>query len=1131
MTTETINIIVKENGARVVKRNLDRLGRTALTTNSSVSILSRSLLGLTGGLSAAIGIRSFITTLANFSQALSTVEAITGATTKQFIPLEAEIKRLGATTRFTATQAAEGAQFLARAGFNAIQVTESLASTLILAQSTATEFGRAADIVTNIMTAFQIETTETARVGDVLSKATNRSNTNLSQLGDAMKFVAPIARGLNIEIEETVALISTLSDAGLQGSIAGTGLRRVMTELEVAARKQGKTLKELGIQQDATTVSVVGLVSAIQALEQAGFDTGQAMEFFGQRGGPAFENISNAIPKVKEMTESLKNSEGFMKRVAAVMDDNLNGAILAVRSAVEALVIAIGDSGGFSILTTVFRGLAAIIRFVARNIDILAAAFQTLVAVKVIEFVTSFIARNKALAASIVAGNTVLLDSVSIEAAKAASSLRVAETSLAASAAKVRELQVGVAQLQQNRTLLLQQQAGIVIDNQRRVARDALTGRFIAFDAAVAQNIRTNRALNLTEQSLVSTKAQLATAMTAQTTATGALSAAQTRNAAAAAASNTASARLARTFPLLAGVIGAVTGAFRVLNAVIRRNPIVFLITVIFTLITAFNSLAKKIKFGEDKIVSLRDIVVAAFQIVMEAIAPFVGPIWDFISSGISRTIEGFKTFGTSVLQVVGEVGKLLFNTFTFIPRVAIATISGLIKVFQTLPEGVDNSIVALKNAFIGAFEAITNAGINAINFLIRNFNSFFSLFGGDKAAKFFGISGVIGEIENTKFDRIESKFDTSGKTIGGAFADGFSSTFEAGSADSILGRFNSFADKVAGRAEVVAQNRIKNEETTTPDSDPPGGGSSKTFSQELADLQQKIALEKQFGLQKQINNKIISIESSIKRQLNATEKEQIANAVNLLEISKIQGSVLEELRGPREKFIQTQAALNELFEKGKISVDEYTRALRKAEIQSLRNGTSLQDGVKKGLLTVQESFNDVASLAEKSITNAFSAAEDSMVSFFQTGKLGFSDLVDSIQADLTRLAVRTAITGPLSNLINPGEGGGGGLASLFGGGEGGGLGSLFGMNNGGTVEVGGNGGIDNNVLSVNDTPVARVSKGETVNVTPRGQGNERPMVINFNISTPDANSFRKSQDQILARAQAAMRRADQRNN
>ena len=1000
MTTENINIIVRENGSRVVKRNFDLMARQALTTNSAVSVLSRSLLGLTGGISVAIGIRTFMRTLADFSQALSTVQAITGGTGQEFADLEAEIKRLGATTRFTATQAAEGAQFLARAGFDAVQVTESLNSTLLLAQSTATGFGRSADIVTNIMTAFRLETTETARVGDVLAMATNRSNTNLSQLGDAMKFVAPIAKGLNVGLEETVAMISVLSDAGLQGSIAGTGLRRVMTELEVAARKQGKTLKALGVDTDATQVSIVGLTAAIQTLSEAGLDTGRAMQFFGQRGGPAFENLGSYIPKIKEMNVQRLNSEGFMAEVARGMDDNLNGAILAVQSATEALIIAIGDSGAFTILQGIMGTLAASLRFVANNIDIFAKALQALIAIKVGRFILNFIARNRELAVAISAGNATQLTSIGIEKAKAASSLQMAQASSVAAAAKVRELQVGVAEIGQRHALLLQQKKSIIIDNQRRLARDALTGRFIAYNAAVAQNIRTNRALMLTERTMTATKTQLTAAIAAQTGATNALTAAQGRQAAAAAASLTLTARLSRAFPLLAGAIATVSGALIFMKALILANPITAIIAGIALAVAAFVTFSDRIKIAGEEFVTLKDMGAVVFDDIADFVSVLGRKIriqfsgaFDFVTDTWEKLGNFFERLSPLVLESV----KTLMNMIIGLYVGAYRSVTIIWNNFPLFMKGVGQ---LAHNALLDITETAINSLIDMITGLFGFIDRAFERFG--REAPFASLADMA-KVDFTRFKvEVDSGFTNLNRIIQRTFTNSLSEDFIGNAWSNVLERARDRAlRRVTGRdaeVEIVPGN--------LPLDDGGGGGSDKkTFSSIIQEMQIQNELLRVNAQEREILSKIISIENDLKRSLTETEKGLVAELMLQNEVLKVAADVYEQIHGPARQYETALAAINELLREGRISQEQFTQAMIKARLEFLDTQVDALSGVERGFLKIMETTADFSKKTEEIITGTFESLSAGFADFVTTGKADFGSLIETMSRQLAELA------------------------------------------------------------------------------------------------------------------------------
>ena len=440
MVTERIDIRVTQSGARTVSRDIDSIGGAA----AGAGTLVKQLKGLLIGLGAGIALSSVVSTLADFGQEMSTVRAITSATEEQYHDLREETRRLGAETRFSASQAAEGAVFLARAGFNTDQILVSLNDTLRLAQAGALDLGSAADIASNILTGFRLQAGDAAHVVDVLAKAANSSNTDVRQLGDGMKYVAPVAAGMKVSLEETTSAIGALSNAGLQGSMAGTGLRRVLSELESPSIKTAKILRSLKVDLNEVRITQVGLTAAMQRLRQAGVDTGLALEIFGDRGGPAFEVLSESLPFVERMNAALSDSEGFAKRVADTMDDNLNGALLAAKSALEALVISFGDLGADSALTQFFRGLATVLRTIANNLgdiaiaakivgSVLLAVYGPALLASALGFLNgqlSAIHATQELNAAVSSGRAVLLGSAAAEAARGGAAAEASSTPL-----------------------------------------------------------------------------------------------------------------------------------------------------------------------------------------------------------------------------------------------------------------------------------------------------------------------------------------------------------------------------------------------------------------------------------------------------------------------------------------------------------------------------------------------------------------------------------------------------------------------------------------------------------------------------------------------------------------------------
>jgi len=353
-------------------KSLNAIGRAG---RSMADSLRSSALALATVAGATAGVR----VLADFAQAMSTVKAVSQATESQFEALEARARSLGATTRFSATQAAEGMLFLARAGFETDEILGSIEGTLKLAQAGNLDLGRAADIASNVLQGFRLEVSETARVVDVLALAANSSNTDVGQLGEAMKYAAPVAAGLGVGVEDTAAAVSALSDAGLQAEMAGTGLRRVMIGLEKQSSQGEKVLKKYGLTMEDVSLSATGsLANSLERLAEAGVTTADAITLFGLRGGPAFEVLQSSIPKVRELTGAYEEAGGTASRIAEIMDENLNGALLATRSRLEELVLALGDAGAEDGLIIALEGLQQLLVIAAENADVLSIALIAL---------------------------------------------------------------------------------------------------------------------------------------------------------------------------------------------------------------------------------------------------------------------------------------------------------------------------------------------------------------------------------------------------------------------------------------------------------------------------------------------------------------------------------------------------------------------------------------------------------------------------------------------------------------------------------------------------------------------------------------------------------------------------------
>lgn len=311
-------------------------------------------------------------------------------------------------------------------------------------------------------------------------------------------------------------------------------------------------------------------------------------------------------------------------------------------------------------------------------------------------------------------------------------------------------------------------------------------------------------------------------------------------------------------------------------------------------------------------------------------------------------------------------------------------------------------------------------------------------------------------------------------------------------------------------------------------------------------------------GDEREDQARLIELTNRLREQgveLSARETQALATQVTALrelnEQTQLQASILGEIRGPAEDLADRQAALTKLFEDGAITAEEFSRKLDETRLTFLGTQRDFGSGVERAFLKLQDSFGDTATQIEGVITNAFNGATDALTDFVTTGKADFSSLADSILQDVTRMAIQ----GLASNAFGAVSGGGGGpgaggglggvIGSFFGGGGAGGAGasgggagflgaasSLFGFQNGGSFDVSSAtsaasipGGTDNRLVAF------RARDGERVTVDKPGDGGGGGMNITFNISTPDANSFRRSQSQILSDAQTQLARASRRNN
>lgn len=292
---------------------------------------------------AAVGLT--IRSISEYTYAMSSVQAVTKATADDMVQLERITRELGATTQFTSAQAAEGAKFLGMAGFTTNQILEALPATLDLAAAAALNMGQAADITSNIMSGFGLAANQAGRAADVLAAIASSANTDVTGMGSAMKYVGPISRSLGISMEDTAAAVGVLANQGIQGSMAGTGLKTSLSALVNPSKAAREAIKSLGLDLKDVNPQFNSLEDVMKRFAVAGLDAERAFQIFGQRGATAMLALTGDIPGLEKLIKVTNDAAGSAQRMAKIMNDNVRGDALLLTSALTNLTFIIGDAG------------------------------------------------------------------------------------------------------------------------------------------------------------------------------------------------------------------------------------------------------------------------------------------------------------------------------------------------------------------------------------------------------------------------------------------------------------------------------------------------------------------------------------------------------------------------------------------------------------------------------------------------------------------------------------------------------------------------------------------------------------------------------------------------------------------
>ncbi|MFE7462248.1 phage tail tape measure protein [Nocardiopsis terrae] len=302
-------------------------------------------------------------TAGDFEQQMNRVRAVTGATGSEFTDLTTLAQELGASTQYSASEAADAMGFLAMAGFETDTIMTALPGTLDLAAAGAIDLAEAADIASNILTGYGFQAEELGRVNDVLSKTFTSSNVNMTQLGYSFKYIAPIANSAGLQFEEVAAAVGLLGNAGIQGEQAGTTLRGAISRLIQPTGAVKELLDDLGVSVQDSSGQMRDLTDIFGQLEAAGATTSDMVKIFGVEAGPGMMALlDQGVGTLEDFTAELENAGGTAQSIADIQMEGLNGALKEMKSAFEGLLLAVADSGMLETVTGRVESLITVIQ-------------------------------------------------------------------------------------------------------------------------------------------------------------------------------------------------------------------------------------------------------------------------------------------------------------------------------------------------------------------------------------------------------------------------------------------------------------------------------------------------------------------------------------------------------------------------------------------------------------------------------------------------------------------------------------------------------------------------------------------------------------------------------------------------
>lgn len=298
----------------------------------------------------AAPLAAMIGTAATFEQAMSKVKAITNSSNEDMARLNETAQQLGASTQFSATQAAEAMSYLGMAGWKTDQIIAGMPGMLDLAAASGSDLATVADIVSDDLTAFGMSADQAGHMADVMAAASTNANTNVEMMGITFKYAGAVAGALGYSLEDVSIATGLMANAGIKADQAGTSLRAIMTRLIDPPKDAATALDALGISAVNADGSVKPFRQTIMELREKFKGLSQsekaqmASSIAGTEAMSGFLAVVNASDSdFDTLANAIDNADGASKKMADTMNDNAKGSAIQLESAIEGVSIAIGS--------------------------------------------------------------------------------------------------------------------------------------------------------------------------------------------------------------------------------------------------------------------------------------------------------------------------------------------------------------------------------------------------------------------------------------------------------------------------------------------------------------------------------------------------------------------------------------------------------------------------------------------------------------------------------------------------------------------------------------------------------------------------------------------------------------------